>query len=239
MKADIVVDIETVANPVTQKELEEYMKAIPTVEQAMADWTAPSNYKDPAKIEAKRAEAYEKAVVKFQEATDSTKAIQAIQDKRRFSIGGKRMVSCAFGVADPHSGEVENIEAKSGDDLVSICQFIAGYLNQFPEKRLVGFNHLKFDLPEIIKSFKLTGVKPPGRPFGTWDVIDLSRGRLNWGCGLKELAVAFGLTIPETDGSAVAGMYERGEWNAIEEYNKHDVLITGKLYLASTAWVAV
>lgn len=234
MKADIVVDIETIANPATTQEIEAYMATIPTVEQTMAEYKAPSNWKDPVKLEAHRTKAYEKAVAEYASASEG--ALTAVLDKRRFDIGGKRMISCALGVANRFTNQVENIECKSGEDLNAICNFIVDYLDEYPEKRLIGFNHLGFDMPEIMKSAALCNSRPLRVPLGKWDFVDLSAFPYKKN-KLKDSCAAFGFPLHEADGSSVASFYEAGNWEKIEEYNKHDVLITGKLYLATARWI--
>lgn len=213
MKADIVVDIETIVNPVTTLEVEKFM----------LEYSPPGNYKDPVKIEEHRKKAQENAV-------------QSIIDDKRFTIHGKKMISCALGVANSYSGEVENVRSQACDDVGVICTFIRDYLNEYPEKRLIGWNHLGFDYPEIIKSFYLSKVGPPRTKIDKWDFIDLCDKPPYRKMKLKHTAAAFGIPVLDVDGSSVAGLYEAGNWTKIREYNEYDVVLTGKLFIAAHGW---
>ena len=73
-KADIVLDIEAVGTPISEKERAD----------ALASFRPPKNFKDPEKIEAKRLE-YEK---------DS---LDRLTEKRGIYLSTRRIISCAVG----------------------------------------------------------------------------------------------------------------------------------------------
>lgn len=207
-KTDVVIDIETATLPVTQEE----------ITAAMAEYSPPSNYKDPEVIARHKAN-YMATIEK------------KLKDEKRFSIGGKRMISCALGVADTRKREVRDIMSWASDDLIEITRGMVKYLDQFSDYRLVGWNHTNFDLPEVIKSFIKTGVRPSSKP-SKWDVIDLCRTPF-YKTSMKDVAAAFELETMDMDGSDVQALYEAKDWDKIREYNEHDVYLTGMIYLAA------
>lgn len=205
-KTDIVIDIETVPLPVSPEEIEEYNKTL----------EPPANYKDPITI------------LKWREAKMAG-AIDALSDKKRFSIEGKRMISCAVGVADHDNHEMKNVTSWASDDLSVITTGLVQYLNQFDEMRLVGWNHQEFDVPEIIKSLAKTGMWIK-RPFSKWDMVDLCKSPFR-ATKLKTTAKAFGLEVMNVNGGDVGKLHEEGNWELIQKYNEHDVILTGMLHL--------
>lgn len=205
---DLVVDIETLVEPVLASDVEKYM----------AEYEPPKNYKTP------------EAILRHREKTEKG-AIDKLIEERRFSIGGKRMISAALGRADPHEGVVE-IESWAGDDLKAITKGIAGYLDKYKEYRLVGWNLKNFDLPEIVKSFHKTKTGPKYKP-GKWDIIDLCTYPF-YRTKLKDTAKAFGIETIGMDGSQVEQLYQDGDWEKIRAYNEDDVRITGEVYLAAS-----
>lgn len=208
-KTDIVIDIETVVHPVTQADVDAYMQ----------EYEPPANYKDPLKIIQHRENA-------------AKNAIENIIKDKRFSLEGKRMISCALGVANSLHNEVQQITSFAGDELSTITRGVVDYLNQFGAYRLIGFNHLKFDLPELLKSFALTKTFPMRRP-AKWDLIDLCRHPFEK-IGLKTVAKAFGLPDIKITGEDVAQLYADQDWSTIKKYNEYDVAITGELYLIAS-----
>lgn len=210
VKSDIVIDIETLGEPVTPQDVEEYM----------AEYSPPKNIKDPVKLAAHRAK-------------KKADAISDLYEKKCFSIDGKRMISCALGVVDAETLSVTDITSWASDDLSIITKGIVDYLDGYGEYRLIGWNCNEFDLPEVCKSFALTGKRPMRRP-SKWDVIDLCKHPFNKK-KLKTCAKAFGFEIPEVNGSNVAEMYTEGDWDSIKKYNEFDVKITGQMYIAACA----
>lgn len=202
-KVDLVVDIETLVIPVTKEERE----------AAMAAYVPPANYKS------------EEALAKHKE--EFLKELpQKILDDKRFSLGGKRMISAALGRVDNNG--VQDIECWCSESLEEITTGFVDYLNSYREYRLIGWNHKKFDLPEIAKSLAKTGVRPKVKPT-KWDLIDLCEHPFR-GVKMKEVAKGLGLPIMEVDGSNVAELYKEGNFELIKEYNKHDVFLTGSIF---------
>lgn len=212
MKVDLVIDIETVTNPVTQADIDRHM----------SEYVPPKLWKDPEKLAEHKLRAESEAITK-------------IHDDWKFSIGGKRMVCCAIGEARPDLDTVENIESWASDDLSVICRGIKDYLDNFSGYRLVGWNHIRFDLPEIVKSFRLTKTPPPLNRAAKWDLVDLCNHPFK-GVKLKDAARALGLKVLDINGSDVGQLYSTGDWETIRAYNEHDVLLTGQVYNATAGW---
>lgn len=209
MKVDIVLDIETLTIPATAQD----------VELAIASYQPPKGYKKASTIEAHRQKFIENAV-------------QEISKTRRFSLSGKRMISCALGIADYDKNKVIDIECYASEDLSIITSAVVNYLNENGDYRLITFNGKKFDIPELLKSFRLTGLRPKRR-VGKWDMIDLIHTFPEG--GLKKTCEAFGIETIGNNGAQVQEMYDRGDWESIKAYNADDVRITGELYLAASA----
>lgn len=207
-KVALVIDIETVGNPISQADLD----------SAMSEYEPPANYKTP--------EAIERHKLKFQESL-----IKKLSDEKAFSIGGKRMVSAALGRVDENEREVIDIQSWASDDLSVITRGLVSYLDQFRDYRLVGWNHIGFDLPEVAKSFQLTNVRPKYKP-SKWDLIDLCNHPFRK-TKLKDAARAFGIEPIGVNGGDVAQMYAEGRFEDIQRYNEDDVRITGELYIAT------
>lgn len=213
MKADIIIDIETVVIPPTEAEKNALLEA----------YEPPANYKT---VE---------AILKHKEEFVKDLDEKMLLD-RRFSLGGKRMICCGLGRAA--FDKVTDIEAFYGDDLAAITQGIVTYLNEYREYRLVGWNHTGFDLPELVKCFAKTKTWPKFKP-AKWDIIDIKdkfRGPTaiepgKKAVGLKEAAKAFGLELMDVAGDDVGRLYEEKKWDEIAAYNKHDIYLTGMLYV--------
>lgn len=237
-KMNIVLDIETVVNPVTNDELQSYLADYKLPAALQKEYSQPKNIKDEAKLAAHYIDwqtARERDLREHKQRYDMD-AVEAIQEDKKFTLAGKRMISCALGIACERSGMVLNIESWASDDLSVITQGVVTYLNEVPEYRLVGFNHVNFDLPELIKSFALTKTFPANK-VGKWDVIDLSRTFAK--TKLKDLAKCFGIETCGKDGKAVSGMYAEGQWDEIRKYNEDDVKITGEIFLSANRVVAL
>lgn len=152
--------------------------------------------------------------------------IKKAKDLKRFTFHGKKMICASLGLVT--STGVSNIEAWSGEDLSKIVWGVHDYLSEIEEYRLIGWNHIGFDLPELAKSFHQCKVQLANRP-GKWDVVDMCKHPF-FRVKLKEVAKGFGLPILEETGADVERLVEEGNWAKIEEYNKHDVYLTGEVY---------
>ena len=209
VSVDVVIDIETVVIPPTPDEIEEFK----------ANWKPSGNAKKEETVERQREEAF-------------ANIEQTISEKRRYSIGGKRMVCAAMGTISHISQSVTDIESWASDDLKEITTGIAKYVEKLQDFNLIGWNHKTFDMPELAKSFRLTGVRPKHKP-SKWGVIDLCQYPFDRK-SLKEVARAFGLEVLQVDGSDVSRLHADKEWDKLREYNEHDVYITGELFLAAS-----
>ena len=208
--ADIVLDIETLGDPIRASDVEEFM----------SKWEPAGNIKKEETIERHRAQARIDCVAK-------------LQKDNAFSIDKKRMISLAVGIADRRKGEVTDIQSWASEDLSVITKGFVEYVNGYGENfKYIGWNCNAFDFPEIIKSCKLTGVFPEFSP-AKWGIIDLCSHPFR-GMGLKKVAKSFGLDVPETRGDDVSELYKEGNWEAIQRYNESDVRITGEIYLAAS-----
>ena len=214
-KTNIVIDIETVTNPVTAAE----------IELAMAEYEPPKSYK--------KAETIEKHRMAFMGS-----AGQRLADAKRFTLGGKRMISISAGIADEYRGEVVNIESFASDDLSIVVKGFTEYVSEFREYCLIGWNQDRFDVPEMIRSFRLTGIKPKTPPV-KWGSVDLCNNNKSpyKGMKLKEAAKAMGIKAMGLTGDSVAKLHEQGDWETIKKYNEDDVRITGELYLAAIIFI--
>ena len=213
-QANVVLDIETVIHPITQADIDEFMLT----------YKPPANHKRPEAI----LSAMERA---------SSSALQTLEQERKFSLGGKRMISVALGVADKRSRQVENISSAQGDDAGELCRFIAEYLNEFESYRIVGWNVEAFDLLEIMKQFALTQTPPPRYAPGKWDIIDLCNRPFKK-LKMKEAAKAFGLEVLPHNGADVAEFYAQQDWATIKSYNEHDVFLCGRLFLYASNFLS-
>lgn len=105
--------------------------------------------------------------------------------------------------------------------------------------RFVTFNGVAFDWPVILTRSRLLGIVPTIdidlRKYGNRQQIDLYQRLTFDGAGgkavmsrrLQQLARRFGLPVEdETCGADVAGMVERGEWEAIAAHCESDLRLT-------------
>lgn len=215
MKADVVFDIETVVIPATQADVEKYLR----------------------EFKPKNGAKKEETILRQQMEAEGNAAGE-IEKERRFSLGGKRMISVSLGTCFPETGEVERIEGWVSDDTKSLCLNVKEYLDQFHSFRLIGWNSKSFDFPELVKQFVINKVSPPRSKIGKWDMVDLCNDHSSpfKGRKLKETAQALGLNPPDVRGNDVARLHAEGKFDEILTYNKSDVLITGKIYNYVSGW---
>lgn len=214
-------DVETIPVPASQTRIEKLLR-----EYEAPEMKVPSNYKDPEKIAA-----YEAAIpAKLEEHKMKWLADKMSSDK--FRLDGCRPISVSLGVCS--SAGVTNIAGVASDDSLEIARFFAEYVSEFSDYKLVGFNILNFDLPIMARWMSKADVELKHK-LGKWDSVDMCVFPLNRQGTMKELGDAFGLELmeeegQEVDGSFVSTWYEKGKWDTILKYNKHDVLIEGQLY---------
>ena len=210
----IIVDIECVG--------------IDTASDYLEPVEAPSNYKDPAKIDAYIQEATAKAVERCGLDPDLCRIV-------------------ALG-----HGEVE------GRDNVILCRdeeteaaALAAFWKHVVDgyghcRRIVSFNGFGYDLPVLMRRSQLLGVDHPILSLDRYrsEHIDLMQ-RLTWNGAIKAhklsfYASRFGWPIVDTvDGSQVGALVKAGDWKAVESHCLNDLaqtrFIAQKLKLIPTA----
>lgn len=210
-KVDVVFDFETVPLPVTQEEIEEYLRELKM-----------GNAKKPETVARKKAEAEQDA-------------IQKCLDAKRFCVWGARVISAAFGVVSGQ--QVSQVESCFSDDETEIAAFAYNYLKEIGSYRLVGYNIKNFDLPHFARILSKANLRLAQRP-GKWDIIDMCDypfGRLK-GATCKRVAAAYGITpkVRDMNGSHVEQAYANGDFEMIRKYNESDVHLEGELLGALT-----
>lgn len=206
MKSVIAFDIETIAVPATQSELEEIRKGLKL-----------GNVKDPEKVA---------AAIKEKEA-------KALSDNK-FRIGGAKPISIAMvEVSRNDPLRLEQIEGLCSDTPEELARFFTEFINSYGTNYvLTGFNIRGFDLPIMSHLLFSTGYRLK-HPVGKWDVVDLCENPLGREYKLKDAARRFGIEAPiKIDGSAIQELWDSNDRDAILEYNKSDVFITGRLFQA-------
>lgn len=203
----VVLDIETIGREATFEE-----------EQAFRDeWSPPSNWKDEVKIHRAR----EAAVGKW-------------KAKRALSLDGAQMISMA--ICSINGTQTYDMEVCCSKDEAEVAKFFAAYMNDMGcACHVVGFNHLKFDLPIINRALHQNNLSLEF-PIGKWSAIDLMNTPYKHGLSLKALASCYGVRrgehVEDIDGSKVGELFEKGELATIEAYNISDTRITAELYIA-------
>jgi 3'-5' exonuclease len=189
---------------------------------------APSNYKDPLKIDAYIKEATEKAIERCGLDPDLC-----------------RIVALGHGDVDGNDHVIicqdEAAEKQALEALWNRVVNIAGAV-----RSLVTFNGFGYDLPVLMRRSQLLGVEYPELNLDKYRSphIDLMQ-RLTWRGvikphSLKFYASRFGLPVmDETDGSQIAELVKAGNWKAVEEHCLSDLQLTRflaqKLRLISSA----
>jgi DNA polymerase elongation subunit (family B) len=183
---------------------------------------APSNYKDAEKI-----------------AEYVADAKKTILDKTVFDGAFGQIVSISWAFGD---GVVNTLTRQKNSEKEILEQFMSSVIdNTF--YTVVGFNHVAFDLPFIVKRCIVLGVvglagSLPVSP-KPWDdnVFDIM---VKWDAknpiSLSKLAYALGI---ESDnkytGADVADMVALGEWDELERYNADDVRLSREIHKRMTA----
>lgn len=106
---------------------------------------------------------------------------------------------------------------------------------------VVHFNGTRFDIPTLNKEFLLHGLLPP-RPYKQIDLLTIVRRKFRFPSNkLNYVAHALGLgqKVPHIGHDLwVQCMAKDPEaWKAMEKYNKGDVLLLEKVYLALIPWI--
>ncbi|MCF0055552.1 hypothetical protein [Dyadobacter sp. CY356] len=182
---------------------------------------APSNYKDPEKIQAYIAEG----------------AIEAVN---KTALDGLGHAICICVAIDER--EVATFYAYEPKDEAETLKNLYTYLddslgNNFSPKTFIGHNLVGYDLPMLKKRSMVLGIKPPAYiPFDAkpWDntVFDTM---IRWDArnfaSLDKLCLAFGLDVKSgMDGSMVNQAYLDGKHDEIASYCNHDVDVVRELH---------
>ncbi|PSL23447.1 ribonuclease H [Dyadobacter jiangsuensis] len=178
---------------------------------------APSNYKDPEKIEAYIAEALEGEVL-----------------KTSFDGAYGHVVSISVAIDD---NDPVNFHAETVDKEVEILSQFYSYLEENGKingytgsTTFVGHNIVGFDLPMLKKRSMILGIKPygtipfDGRPWDKNPYDTMTQWDVKNYCSLDKLLKAFGLGEKgEVDGSMVYQMWQDGKHLEIGKYCSEDV----------------
>lgn len=182
---------------------------------------APSNYKDPEKIQAYIAEG----------------TIEAVNKTALDGLGHAICICVAI-----DDGEVKtfyaNTPEQEADVLVGFYKYLdENFAHVFSTKTFIGHNIVGYDLPMLKKRSMVLGIKPPEYiPFDAkpWDNIVFDT-MIRWDAknfaSLDKLCLAFGLDGKSgMDGSMVNQAYLDGKHDEIAAYCGHDVDIVRKLH---------
>lgn len=106
---------------------------------------------------------------------------------------------------------------------------------------VVGYNHVKFDLPHLHREFLLAGMPPPS-PVHNIDLLKVNRQRFNFVSNkLGYVTEQLGLDNKiDTGGQDLWNRVLDGEaaaWKKFRRYNIQDVLITEQLFEALAPWI--
>ena len=111
---------------------------------------------------------------------------------------------------------------------------VAAFRKTAGTSRIVGFNIKDFDLPVLVTRSFINNVKIV--PFNLKEVVDLREKLSAYKYGnvrgkLKEFAELIGMEILEdVDGSKVAELCWKGEWDKITAYLRRDIEITEAIH---------
>ena len=106
---------------------------------------------------------------------------------------------------------------------------------------VVGYNHVKFDIPHLHREFLIHGYSMPS-PHVDIDLLKVVRQRFKFPSNkLGYVTQALGLeTKIETGGQDLWSRVLRGDrdaWEAFKQYNVRDVEITEELYRVLSPWI--
>lgn len=209
---------------------------------------APANYKDPVKITAyiqkARDEAIEKAVLDHQ-AKIAKAPLDADYGKIRaigFRQGAERGICVMIVPKDLKTFEAPKLIGKDNDIEVEnmvfeteadMIDFFWGMFNA-SNNQTVGYNHISFDLPYLMRRSMDLDVKVLGRPdlrrYQTKGNLDLMGILYNWqrAKGMKFVCERYGIENPNpgVDGSMVADMDDE----TLVRYAAGDIFMLTRLY---------
>jgi hypothetical protein len=192
-------------------------------------WSAPANYKDPAKIEAKRDEARAE--------WEASKAERCAELALSPRTGRVVVVGTAINADQPFAS-VADTEDREREILGDLWQEIRA------ASQVVGFNSHIFDLPFIVTRSVLLGVEPTltagqiaplFRRYTHRPHADVRMMLTNWDMrapGKKaDWAAAFGYTPQSVTGADVWQLYQSGNLGAIADHCCADVAETYGMFV--------
>lgn len=182
--------------------------------------SAPSNYKDEAKIAAYCEQAQREALA-----------------KAALDVDLGRIV--ALGTLQDGNDPIVNIARDEQDETDILSEFWSRVTAQSTYSRptLVGFNCLGYDLPLMLRRSLYLGVKTPRFQMGKYrhDGIEDLMLSLSFDGAVKYRGLSFycrrfGLDIPdESSGKDIAALHAAGDWVEIAKHCRCDVLKTAAL----------
>lgn len=176
--------------------------------------SAPSNWKDPEKIAAYIAKAESDQI-----------------NKAGLDLDLCRVV--AVGLQNERDRKPTVLMAKDEAEEPDLLDELWDRLLKDRSPVLVGFNHIGFDLPVLIRRSQYLGVVYPNFPLDKFRTphIDLML-RLTWNGlvrarSLKFYARRFGIPVDDTiKGAEIAALVEAGDWDKVEAHVTSDVKLT-------------
>lgn len=127
-------------------------------------------------------------------------------------------------------------ERKSADDMVAAAWSLLDEADV-----VVGYNHVKFDVPHLQREMVLRGYCPPS-PWIDIDLLSVVRKRFKFmSSKLGSVVDALGIESKDDPGGfdtwkrVLAG--DAAAWKTMEQYNRQDVQITADLFVYLRAWL--
>jgi DNA polymerase elongation subunit (family B) len=127
-------------------------------------------------------------------------------------------------------------ERKSADDMIAAAWSLLDEADI-----VVGYNHVKFDVPHLQREMVLRGYGPPS-PWVDIDLLPVMRKRFKFMSNkLGAIVDALGLDAKDDPGGfdtwkrVLAG--DVAAWKTMEQYNRQDVQITADLFVYLRAWL--
>ena len=187
------------------------------------DFDAPSNYKDPAKIEEYKQNAARSEMGRFGLAPLTGKII------------------CASYLYEDSDGKYEPIATIAGDNEASIVESLLAAISshhaEFPT--IVTYNGLQFDIPFIAIAAARCGIMLPVgyrdllNRYGA-DHVDIYSLLSAYGAHkkgkLSDWSLRFGIEPPFGVGNMVTDWFRLGDWDSIKRHCESNVRCTDELY---------
>lgn len=190
---------------------------------SLEDVAAPGNYKDPAKIDAYKADKRREMI-----------------ERAALDVDLARIVALGTSV-DGEAVSVTRCETER-DEKQALLEFCAFVEHESPT--IITFNGNRYDLPLIMRRCAYLGLPIPDLstdPYRGANVDVFARLTLNGkipGHSLSWFARRLGWSDCQSaiDGSEVGAAVARGDWPAIEDHCRADVIATGRLARHFNFW---